>query len=291
MLLAPKVTFSETTVPLSLEREESVIRSLWNKTTPRWFYKELLKAIRIRCFHKGKLCKHWQHCWALKITQINTACLLSDPPLLTFLELWDVSTAPAWNTIYPTREQKSGKILSETNLWIYSVTGARAASISVQAPSSSTRASLAGIASAIPYPTRGLSLPTVQHGQSQRDKLGVTFSVLSGAKFTHPRGILQVPGSAPTPLPGAHGMWWVKRVCNFVKGVVCQGDGLWELHITLTWSNDPSWQRQHKAAAQRVWRHFSTYCFVPQHKGTQKFSPPSHLKPNQTLIHPLLGQK
>lgn len=184
MLLAPKVTFSETTVPLSLEREKSVIGYLWNETTPRSFGKELLNDIRVGCFHKEAV----QALTALLCSENHTgstACCCHIPPHLLLAErcVYNLSQ----NTIYPTQEQKWENCEWNESL---NLLGRRSISLCQCIPRwDCFRNSLSH--------KRALA-PHGPAGPEPEGQAGCDLPLLSRTRFTHPRGIFSVPGSAPT---------------------------------------------------------------------------------------------
>lgn len=104
--------------------------------------------------------------------------------------------------------------MNEMNLCISSVAGAgERCSQQFSASPVLHRASLAGIVSAISYPTRGLSLPTLQHSQSPRDKLPGTFPCSPGQNVLIPEEYPACqalhPPTAPStrPVMSARAFW------------------------------------------------------------------------------------
>lgn len=113
------------------------------------------------------------------------------------------------------------------------------------------------------YPTRGLSLPTIQPTAnllSERDKPGcnpLLSPVPSRAKsIGSSRRSTERARFCTISLLWARSAWRVKRICrqaqNFVKKPGHQRYGLWELHINTAWGDDEPWQSQRRAAVREA---------------------------------------
>lgn len=255
------------------------------QTTARSFEKELLNDIRVGCFHKEAV----QALTALLCSENHTdsaVCCCQIPPHLLLAERCVYNSTSKHNLSHS--GTKVGKWWVK---WILNLLGRRSTGKVQPTSPCAVHPSLGLLQNSISH-KRALA-PHGPAGPEHTGQAGCDLPLLSRTRFTHPRGIFSMPGSAPTHCrstwhvlseQGLSGTWLGKVLARGMVYGSCHHRDLEQGSILAKTAQGSSPEGLRHFSSSQILPQVLVCTSAPEH--SEVFSPtPPHLKQNQTLIN------